>query len=220
LKLSLDEAVGVVGPVIIDRLEITWDMEGKLPIAYSTTFSGNGAPTLGAAVVSTDATLPADLILPSAGTKIELADFDPDTPTWYEAENYRTATLAIWRTNTTYVNSGTGNTVKRLKGNLDASLTFAVHTADFSKLSASLNTPARGKSMGVRMYTTGSLFWLLEWMKFRNLSELVCDREGAAMVGMTLNWELNGFLVVGTSTPTATTGRILTPAVAPATVWP
>lgn len=219
LKLSLNGSVGIDGPAIVDRVEVVWDLEGKQPIAYTTSFSGNGAPTLGVAV-ATDVTKPADKVLPSKGTKIEIADFVPDTPSYAVVEGLRTATLAMWRDNTTYVNGGTAGAVKRLKGNFNASLAFAVHTHDFSKLAAALSTPARGKNMGVKVYTTSTLFWLLEWMKLRNLSDLLCDREGAGMIGMTLNWDYNGFLTTGTSTPTANTGRILTPAIAPATVWP
>ena len=219
LKLSLDGSVGIDGPAIVDRVEVVWDIENKQPIAYVTSFSGNGTPALGVAVAA-DTTKPADQVLPSAGTKIELADYDPDTPSYLAIEGFRSATLAMWRDNTSYVNSGTAESVKRLKGNFDASLVFAVHTHDFDKLAAALNTPALGKNMGVKIYTTSILYWLLEWMKLRNLSDLLCDREGAAMVGMTLNWEFNGFLVTGTTTPAATTGKIQTPAIEPATVWP
>ena len=218
LKLSLDGSIGIDGPAIVDRLEITWDLEGKLPIAYAVNFSGNGEPTLGAAVAS-DVTLPADEVLPSADTKIELADYDADVPSWYEADNFRSATLAMWRINTTYINSSTAGAVKRLLGNFNASLSFAVHSDDFSKLSASLNTPARGKSMGVKIYTTDTLYWLCEWMKRLSLSDLLCDREGTAMVGMTLNFEFDCALKIGSGS-TATIGKIQTPAVAPATVWP
>ena len=220
LKLSLDESVGISGPAMVERVEITWDLEGKNPISHVVNINGNGQATIGASVVSTDATAPAEKILPSLGTMVELADYDPDTPSWYEAENIRSITLAMWKSNTAYNNSGTGKYTKRLAGNFDASLTFAVHTDDFSKLSASLDTPDRGKSMGARVYITDTLYWLIEWMKLRNLSDLTCDREGTVMIGMTLNWELSGFLTIGTTTPTATTGKIQTPEAVPITVWP
>lgn len=193
--------MGIDGPAIIDRVEMTWDWEGKQPIAYNVTFSGNGAPTLGAAAAA-DATFPADQVLPSSGTKIELG-----TPAYAEVESLRTATLAVWRTNTDYVNSGTDGSVKRLKGNLDASLSFAVHTDDFS----SLPVVSRGTNVEVKLYTTASLFWLIESMKLVNLSDLVCDRESAAMVGATLNFEFNGFAL-------AVIGKIVTPG--GTNIWP
>ncbi len=223
LKLSLDELIGITGPAIVDQVEIVWDWENKLPIAYTVGFSGNGAVSLGASVVSTDATLAADVILPSTGCKIEIADFDPASPTFVEVEALRTATLTLRAANTQYVDSSTSGTVKRIKGNFDASMSFSVHCLDFSKLAAAdLDYGSdweQGKSNGIKMYTTSTLFWLIHWMNLSNLSDLTLDREGAGIVGMTLNWEFNGFLQIGV-TPTATPGYVKTPEASPVTIWP
>ncbi len=222
LKLSLDATDGIEGPAIIDRVDITWDWEGRIPISYSVAFSGNGDCTFGSAV-ATDGTIPADLILPSTGCKIELSDVREAAADWIEVEGLRSATLSMWASNTSYVNSSSAGVIKRIRGNFDASMSFSIHTADFADLAtASLTRPTDwdlSHSMGVKMYTTSSLHWLLHWMKLNSVSDMVCDRETGAMVGMTLNWDFNGFHLVG-ATPTATEGYIKTPAVSPADVWP
>jgi hypothetical protein len=206
LTASIDGTKGVTGSIIIDQVEIAVDIEGGKPIICTTQFSGNGALILGAAV-GADATVVTPFS--SIGCKLQTGTLIA-TPVWTELVDVRTMTLTISRANKNYVDSATAGFNKRLAGPWDASLSASIYPDVDLSLIPSLNVP-----VGLRMFVSATLYWEILWGMLADIGSIEADRETAAIVGATLNYQ---FSAVEEIAAAATLGHIKTPAAA--TVWP
>lgn len=202
---TIDGTNGATGTAIVDSVEIVVDIEAGAIIGHTVNFSGNGALTLGAAVATdtTDACMPS-----SIGCKVELGSMIA-VPVWTAIDDVRTVTLTITADNQSYVSSSTSGGVRRTAGNISAAVAITVYTDDFAGL------PAVNDENRCRIYVDATTYWLVEFIKFGEASDLAVDREGAAVVGATLNAQFTGFADIA---GTCTEGEITDPA--SATFWP
>lgn len=202
---SIDGTNGVTGAARCESTEIVIDIEGGNPIAFTISFSSNGALTRGAAAV-TDSVVPDP---PSSiGTKVELGTMVA-SPVFTELEDVRTVTLTFSKSLPEYASSGTAGETKRVDANLDFTIAIAVYTNDFSTL------PDEGDERQCRVFVDATTFWDLKWIRIEELSDLDVDIEAGTPVGAIINAGMHGFAnIVGTPTG----GYIKDPAIA--TKWP
>jgi hypothetical protein len=167
---SVDGTRGATGSMMVDSVEIKWDVEGNKPIDYTVKFSSCGALVLGAAV-ATDATF--TLPVPAGSCIVKL-----DTT---ELTDIRTITLTLTRANQAYVSSTTAGVKKRIKGIFDATCSLSVYCDAY----ASLPTPGTVKQ--VKLYVDATTFFDIEWMMVSDISGIQADMESGKIVGATIN---------------------------------
>ncbi len=188
---SIDAALGVVGPAIVESVTIEWDMEAASVISHTVNFASNGTLVRGAAV-ATDATVPDPHV--SLGTKIEESDFIA-VPAYTEIADIRTISLTFSANNPSYASSSSGGFIKRQAGNLDVSMSYSLYLATFADL------PAENAVVMFKLFVDATLFWDLQCMVIQDLSDLEVDIEGAGMVGATVNTMFTGYAdLAGTET--------------------
>lgn len=202
---SIDGTNGVTGNARVESTEIVIDVEGGNPIAFTITFSSNGALTRGPAV-ATDSVVPNP---PSSiGTKVEFGTM-VGAPVFTELSDVRTVTLSFNKSLPEYASSATAGETKRVDANLDFTIAIAVYTDDFATL------PDEGDERQCRVYVDATTFWDLKWIRIEELSDLDVDIETGAPVGAVINAGMHGFAnIVGTPTE----GFIKDPA--DTTKWP
>ena len=200
---SIEGTVGVTGPAIVDQVDVNVDIEGGTPIELETSFSSDGAVTVGASVgVDSSVAVPEGSKL----RKIEVA-INIDTPVYVAIPDVTSFNLSLVSTNTSYVSSTTAGATRRIPGNKDTTGSFAQLTGDF----ASMLQP--GDIVLLRLFVTATEFWQLTYVRIIDLSNLQVDREGATPVGGTVNFAFSGIEVVSAS---PTKGTIIQP---DTTVW-
>ena len=165
---SLDGTKGITGPIIIDEVQIKWDIEGGKIIEGSTKFSGDGAYTFGSASGQTSAVN----AVTSIGTTVS------------GMTQIRTVTLTIKRGNKGGVNSSTNGWFNRREGNFDATLAVSVHVDDLSALPAPNSEAEVTIAYGIGG-SAGS--YVLNQMIFSDISGLKVDIASTALIGCTIN---------------------------------
>ncbi len=200
---SCDGALGVSGEALVDDVEINWDIEGGKHISHTVNFSANGALTRGAAVAA-DASLSNPET--SIGTKAELGTVAA-VPVFTELADVRKMKLKLSAKNTNYVSSSTAGQTKRIRGPIDADISLDVYCEDLADL------PAVNSISALRLYTSATLFFLVNWAIFGEATGIQADRRTGKLVGATLNAKLCGLATVG---GTRTMGGIWLPG---ATLW-
>lgn len=200
---SIEGTVGVTGPAIVDQLDINVDIEGGTPIELETSFSSDGAVTVGASI-GVDATI--DIPEGSKLRKIEVA-IDLAIPVYVEIPDVSSFNLSLISTNTAYVSSTTVGKTRRIAGNKDCTGSFSQLINDF----ADMLQP--GDVVLLRLFVTATEYWQITYARIVDLSNLQVDREGATPVGGTVNFAFSGIEIV-TATPTK--GTIIQPDL---TVW-
>ena len=193
-------AWGVVGPAIVDQVEIRWDIEGGGPIVTTTTFSANGALER-QFVSASDFTDPEPES--SVGCKIEYAA-PATSPQFNDIPDVRTVTLTMTSDNQSYVSSSTAGETKRMAGNWDVTLSIAVYESALGE--AWIFPPNSIRAL--RLYINDTEFWLLSWMMFHEMSDIEVNRETGALIGFTYNAGFTGFAYEGAS---LLSGEIVTP---------
>jgi len=202
---SIDGTNGATGDAIVDSVEISIDIEGGGIIAHTVSFSSDGELSLGAAV-AVDATVPAPYT--SIGCKVELAAVAAE-PQYGELANVRTVTLSFSAENPSYIDSSTAGQTKRHVGNIDLEVSIGVYVDDFADL------PALNTVQSAKIYVSDTEYWEISWLMFGEASDLTVDREGAAIVGASLNAGLVVSQLIG---EVQTLGEINTPDLE--TWWP
>lgn len=184
---SINGSKGIAGSALVDSVEIVIDIESGAIIAHTVNFSGNGALTIGAAV-ATDEVLPN--CFSSIGCKVQTASYAAE-PSYAELTHVKTITLRFAAANPSYVDSGTGGLVKRESGNLSGSISIGLHgdTVDLTNIAAVLPNTEKF----VKVFVNATDFWLLQAIRFEGLTDLVVDRETAAIIGATLNGSFSGY---------------------------
>ncbi len=202
---SIDGTNGAAGTAIVDSCDIECDIEASGLLSHTVNFSGNGALTLGAGVAA-DATtaIPGTAIGCKAAFGTLVAE-----PVWTDIVDVRNWKLSLSAANQEYVNSGTSGQKRRTAGNIDATISIAVHVDDLADL------PVLNAIHAVRLYVSATLYWEILWGIVGEASDIQIDREGAAIVGATINLPWTGIATIAAA---ATKGSIKTPA--GATFWP
>ena len=191
---SYDGAKGLSGQILIDSIEITIDIEAGSIIGYTVNFSGNGAPDIDADAVVTDATMP-DVYSSSQNCKVEAADL-PAISEYSEVEHLRTVTITISADNVSYVDSSTGGWTKRKKGNLSCEISLTFYAEDNDLSNATELYPNTLKK--IHIHVDDGEYWELDCIIFSNLSDILLDREAAAMVGFSIDGSFTAYYDDGT----------------------
>lgn len=202
---SIDGTNGATGTAIVDSVEIVIDIETGAVIAYTVNFSGNGILVLGSAA-ATDSTKPCPLT--SIGTKAQLGTM-ASSPVFTEITDVRTITITITADNQGYVSSGTAGGMKRVAGNISATVSITVYEGDPA------NLPAANSEGVLRLFVTSTLFWEFKYIRFADISDVGVDVEGATIAGATINGTWSAF---GEISSTCTEGSIKKPDLS--TYWP
>ncbi|HOM61927.1 MAG TPA: hypothetical protein PLP49_10910 [Anaerohalosphaeraceae bacterium] len=200
---SMDGVKGVSGQAIIDSVEMSIDIEGGGIISYSAAFSGDGALSKGVAAAISDTKDPA--AYSAVGRKVEIAA-PAGTPSFAALPDVRTATLRFTANNQSYASSNTNGTIRRLPGNLSASLSLTMYAS--SNDLANLLSIMPNTLKIVRVYVDATTFWEFDAVLFESITDLTIDRENAAVVGFTANAQFTGFYQRDTSW---ITGKITKP---------
>lgn len=188
---GIDLVNGAQGPAVCNEVEIVWDIESGAAIMHTVSFESNGALVLGPVTVTADISVPNP---PSSiGTKVQVAD-PAASPSFAELTDVRTITLRITRDNQSYVSSGTAGQTQRKSGNLDFALSISIYTDNFGNAII----PTVNEVQHVKLFVDATTFWELKWARFGEASDMEVDRENAAIVGMTLNAEMEGFTLIAT----------------------
>lgn len=202
---SIDGTKGAAGSAIVDQVVITIDIEAGAIISHTVNFSSVGALTLGNVAVA-DATTPNP---PSSiGCKVELAT-PAGSPSWVELDDVRVITITLTRSNVAYVSSGTAGANSRVLGNLSATVAITLYTDDFGAL------PAKNDVRGARLYVNATEFWLINWLRIGDVTDLTVDIEGPNVVPASITGQWTGYTNIS---DTPTEGTITTPA--GDEVWP
>jgi hypothetical protein len=173
---SIDGSLGASGTAIVDQVVITIDIEAGAIISHVVNFSANGALTFGAAV-ATDATAASPIS--AIGCLVKVSDV---TET-----DVRTVTVTITAANTAYVSSDTAGQVQRKAGNIDANVSFTIYNDNM------INPPQPNTTATLKVYVTATTFWEFDWVMFGDLTGITVDREGAAILGATVNAFMCGY---------------------------
>lgn len=201
---SIDGVNGIEGPARVASVEISWDQETGAIIAHTVNLEGNGEVTK-QAVAATDTSTP-DMPT-SIDRKIEIGTMAA-SPVWSEIPDVRTITLTITSANQPYNTSTTGAHTKRTGGVFSATVSFSVYTDDYASL------PDENDEYRIRLYTSATEYWLLQFVRFQETGDIGADIEGAGIVAGTLSarWSARGTI----TTALDTEGQIVQP---DTTVW-
>jgi hypothetical protein len=190
---SIEGTKGVAGTAIVTQCVIRWDWTTGDAIKHEVSFDSNGALAYGAAVATDSSVIDP---LPTWSGKLEYAT-PVAVPSFSEASEVRTATLTLRCANPAYVNSGTSQGTRRLKGPRDFDLSVDVHTdEDIAGAFADV-----GETLHIRLYTDSTDYWDLKWAVFGEHSNIEVNVETHEVVGLTMNSSMNNETDIG-GTPT------------------
>lgn len=200
---------GVIGDVLIDSVEITWDCEGSKDISHNVNFSGDGAMTIGDSVTPDDTTVPA----PVSSTGCTLTAAPAAAVLTYAAiAEIRTMTLTVSRANVSGRSSGGSGWSNRGRGHLDARLTASVYIDETDGWGL---LPTQHTFYALKAGAGGATFWLLKWMELLDISGMDVDVASGAFIGANLSFGFSGYTLIST---TWTEGALTDPATV--TRWP
>jgi len=166
------------GQAIVDSVALTWNFENGDLIAHTINFGGFNTPlTLVTGFYDDDSDVEVQECIGLG------AEADGE-----EIANITSITLTLTAENKTYVNSSTNGWTYRERGNFDATLAIAVHDTNDSDFGIAINSDTE-----LKLFVNSTEFWLLQWMKYKERSNLQVDRETGNIIGFTANFELNGF---------------------------
>jgi hypothetical protein len=98
-----------------------------------------------------------------------------------------TAGLTIVSALQSYINSCTGNWIRRKKGPIDWTGNFV------SQEDARPAGLAKGDDIEMLWYVNAAHYWTLKWAHVSDFSGLVVDRETGAIIQQTVNLGMNGY---------------------------
>jgi hypothetical protein len=170
----------IAGEAVVQTMEMVIDIEAGAPIEHTLTFGGNGELDLDASAGSVDATEP------EAWTSIgcEVSVFGG----YFVYDDVRKVTLNISNEVQAYASSDTEGWMKRLPGNLDATVAIDLYESDFNEIWE----PNIVADMQILVDAANDYYWDLGYMISKEATNINVDREAAALVSYTANWEFTG----------------------------
>ncbi len=213
---TIEGTLGLTGTALVESVTINVDIEAGSIIETIITFAANGVLTKGA-VASGDSTVPC----PPSSLNAEIWTQAPVDPlpaypgAFVKMADVRNFSLAFTTTNPTFASSDTSGGIRRAAGNLAASLSVEVYTADFSTLPT--ENLVQDIVAVVDNVPATNLFWRLRFIKWGSISNMTVDIETPGMVGATLEGIFTGFTDIG---GTCEEGIIVDSGATPITRWP
>jgi hypothetical protein len=184
------------GNAVISQTVINWDFAAGVPVNYVNTFAGDLALTIGSGS-SVDATVPD--VPPMCPLKIEIGDDLSEVafPSVVSAALTITAQLQAHANSSTIV--GTECWMAQEAGSIDWTLALVVENHDRAS-----PLPAIGDQVRLRLFTSATEFWLLEWGVVKEYTGITVDNESNAIISATIIIEMDGFKKSDGSTGTIT----------------
>ncbi len=176
---------GVEGSAIVERVEITCDIENGGIIEHTVTFAGNGALSRTSTSSWTNATT-YPTPYPARLGKVETAA-PAAVPTFAELGDVRNWTLSLQVALQAYASSSTALYRKRVVGPFDASLTIGIFADNLTTM-----VPLPNEVKHVRLYTEAAKYWDIKWARFSGVNGYDVDIETGKPVGCTLAAGLSG----------------------------
>ena len=185
------------GEAICDSVTINWSWAGGASLSWSAAFSAASAGLTESTILLDDVTNTLPETMCALAIETGAAGAEVALP------NVVSAALTLTADNQTFTNSTTGCFTHRKAGNFN--FTFTVTHQEEAE------TIAKGTDTRFRVYTTASLFWLIEWAHLANYSGLTVNRTSGAIIQKTMNFVMQG-----------TSGSVLGKIVKPdsTVVWP
>lgn len=170
-----------VNGAICREIEIAWEQEKGLGIAYMVQFDGNGALTFNA---DTDVSDGGD---PNPPTSVSMTILDDAVA----ITDVRSVKLKFKAANRPYSSSDTSGQMRRTPGNVDGSIVYSayVNAANLAALEA-----MKGNLSVWKLNVNATDYWEVTWFRITGVNDLGADREGAENVFVTVTGEFTGFL--------------------------
>lgn len=174
---SDDDGLGYSGTAYVASVVVTWDWATGVPLKHTVNFAGHLALTETTANVGDTTT--------AAYAPVQVCSINKwADPTLTPITNVKTAVLTITNALQAYANSSTvvSNVLwtGQTPGPTDATLSL---TRDDNE--RTLLVP--GTSYYMRLYTSATAFWDLEWMTPENYTGIVVSPQSGAIIGHTVN---------------------------------
>lgn len=198
-NVSGDNGLRYDGDAMCTRVAIQWDWNTGAIIGHTVTFNGHLELTKAAAADPGDAVPPN---LPeTTGTKI-LYGANNTTPAT-ELLNIVRAELTISAANESYVNSSTYANGKAWTGQKSGPIDWSVSMTqqDTERVTGIFDID---DVVQLRMFVDASTYWELKYGIVRDFSGITVNRETGAIIGRTVNIDMNGYYG-------STNGHILKP---------
>lgn len=170
------------GNALLTQLTINWDFVGSTPINCSGTFGGSGILSSAQAAPITDTTPVPDF--DTCQLKFEIGP-ESSEQLW---KNITTASLTLQCDEQVVANSSSNCWKLRRGGPKDWTLSVNLESEDRTQLS---EMPTKGSQVRIKAYTSSEAFWLLEWGRVRDYTNIQVDIESGAVVGCTCNIEMD-----------------------------
>lgn len=177
--------VGASGTAIVERAQIIWQQEENNYLRHILSFAGNGALALSTGTVA-DSTVPN---LPCGANLIVKIDD-------VELADVRAAVLDLSRHhgkppgqlgNRPYSSSSVPGAIRRKKGYLDYRVNIDCYVAAWTAL------PTLQSAVNIKLYTTATLCWDLQWCRIIGLEEIGAHVEDAELLHVGITAAMQGF---------------------------
>lgn len=172
------------GPAIVDSMQIDWNWESGAILAHQISFS-----SVGAGLVVNGSANYVDSGVATLQTTIGLQAVNATSNSPVTIANVTQGSLQISAENQAYVNSSTFPYTGRRPGNIDATMSLTIQDSNPTQMAADITD-----DLIVQLQVTGGespTYWLLQWMHYKDFSNLNVDRESGAIISFQANFELN-----------------------------
>lgn len=176
------------GDAMVSQVVITWDWRTGALIGHVVTFAGHLDLGKSLAADPGDATEPA--LLETTGTKVQWSA--GNLSSFAELPNVTNASLTIKAAVEAYVNSSTYVGGKAWTGQVSGPVDWSVQIGqqDDERLT---NIFDIDDVIELKLFTTSALFWQLKHGIVRDFSGITVNRETGAIIGRTINVDMNGY---------------------------
>lgn len=175
---SVDGSVGVYGTAVVTQIRIDIEIpqepsQPPTPIAHVVEFKANGVLHKGAAVAA-DATVPN----PPNPKDLNIQYAVPAaSPSWIDLNgSVHRASLILRRPTPVYRRGKGYGFTNRVTGHFDAHLEFGCYVSAFT------STLEEGEIYGIKLYTSPTRTWLIDWMLCEALNEMKTPIEEAGFI--------------------------------------
>jgi len=163
------------GNVIIDQMTLVINWATSPMISWALNFSGDGALAF-AGGTTTDVTNPT--VLPDKLAAVP--QYDDGGVGFTDWDNVEQVTLTISSDNKVYVDASTAGWKRRVAGNIDWTLAVVEHDVSRAKLT-------KHEQRSFKIFVDAVEFWLLEWGKILDFSNILTNVDTGDILGQTVN---------------------------------
>lgn len=176
------------GDAVVSRVVLNWDWRSGAIIGHTVTFAGHLELTKTSGADPGDSAVPT--VNPTTGTKVEWVA--GNLTNFAELPNVVNASLTFSAAMASYVNSSTYINGKAWTGQKSGPIDWglSITQEDDERLT---NIFSPDDIVQVKLFTDSTLFWLLKHGIVRDFSGITVNRETGAIIGRTINIDMNGY---------------------------